>query len=160
MAMPVPQTRKDLFLSWRERARHNQIVHYAGARQMEMAHTWLGVPAVILSVVVGSSLFASLAKESNDTLKVLLGVASLAAAALAGLQSFLGCSEKAAQHQALGVAYGRLNRRLESIIASGTEPTADVEDEIRKALDELPSKGPGISQKLWDDTPKQPKEVP
>ncbi|MFN2517260.1 MAG: hypothetical protein ABR556_13715, partial [Pyrinomonadaceae bacterium] len=56
----------------------------------------VGVPAVIFSSVVGTTIFAGL--EKNSPKAPLVALASILAAVLAGLQTFLRLSERAAQH--------------------------------------------------------------
>jgi hypothetical protein len=67
-----------------------------------------GIPAVVLSTVVSTSVFASLLKQPDPWLQITLGFASVAAALLASLQTFLSYSERAEKHRIAGAKYGAL----------------------------------------------------
>jgi len=77
-------------------------------------HFWLGIPAVILSTVVGTAVFATLENQSvGITARVIIALVSIAAAVLAGLQTFLRMSETAAAHGQAGDWYASIKRDIE-----------------------------------------------
>ena len=47
-----------LLRTWARRARESQIAHYKSANRHRTKDRWLGVPAIILSTIVGTSVFA------------------------------------------------------------------------------------------------------
>jgi hypothetical protein len=89
----------DLILHWHFRVRRVQFGHYNAARLFSSRHLWLGLPAIILSTAVGTTVFASLQKSVDTTdvawLRILVGLVSVAAALLVSLQTFLRPSEAA-----------------------------------------------------------------
>ena len=103
---------------------------------------WLGIPAVVLSTLVGTSVFATVQKQPQLWMQITVGLASVAAALLASLQTFLGYSERAEKHRIAGAKYGALGRELEQIRASGATPTFDEMSAVRNRLDDLAVESP------------------
>ncbi len=86
----------NLFECWRDQLRRRQS-QYLAAEHCRRINNWLGIPAIIATGIVGSTVFATLSKEFGDSvwLKIGLGFLSLTAAVLASLQTFLKYSERA-----------------------------------------------------------------
>jgi hypothetical protein len=75
---------------WRTRLRESQYSHYEMAKRLNTTNLLLGIPAAVVSTIVGTTLFASLSnndKLSSDV-KVLVALVSIAAAMLSSLQTF------------------------------------------------------------------------
>ncbi len=67
-----------------------QIAHYRVASRLRKYNLMLGLPVVIFTTVVGTSLFATLSQDELPWgLRVGLGCVSVVAAILAGIQTFL-----------------------------------------------------------------------
>jgi hypothetical protein len=80
----------------------NQRVHYARAEQLERHLHRIGIAALLLSTLVGTSSLLAVLKESvAPWARIALGVISYVAAALAGLQAYFKFSERAMQHHAV-----------------------------------------------------------
>ena len=75
-------------------------------------------------------------------LQIIVGLASVAAALPASLQTFLGYAERAEKHRIAGAKYGALGRELEQLRSSSSTPTAEVMAEVRKRLDDLAIESP------------------
>ncbi|MDQ4130721.1 MAG: SLATT domain-containing protein [Actinomycetota bacterium] len=74
---------------WLARVSAAQAAHYTLASRTRKRNVLIGVPTVLFSSVVGTSLFATLTRENvNKTLRIVIGLVSFAAAALAALQTF------------------------------------------------------------------------
>lgn len=145
---------------FREAAARSARGHYKAAEREEAAHRWFGVPAVLLSAVVATSIFATLTADPAAGWKIVTGVLSLAAAALASLQTFLGHSERAREHRAAAAAYAALRREIELLdlrqSMAVTDPERSVEpvtfdelEQIRRRLDELGSSSPLIPPRAY-----------
>jgi hypothetical protein len=94
-----------------------------------------GLPAIIFSTIVGTSVFASL---NNDNIpqwaKIAVGLISVVAAVLMALQTFLGFSERAEKHRTTAVRYGAVGRQIEQFLETGSsaqQSTDDLVDQIR-----------------------------
>src|SRR5215475_3201906 len=122
---------------WYVRVVVTQRAHYLSADHFGKMKYWLGIPAVVLSTLVGTSLFATLQKQPEPRLQIAVGLASVAAALLASLQTFLGYSDRAEKLRVAGAKYGALGRELEQLRASSITPTPEAISEVRKRLDDL-----------------------
>lgn len=79
--------------------------HDLAARRNDTYRYWLGVPAIILSAVVGTTVFASLETQVDTSLKIILGLISITSAVLASLQTFYNFAGLAESHRLAGVKY-------------------------------------------------------
>ena len=129
----------ELVHTWRRRSREASLAHYDSAHICQRNHFLLGIPMVILSTIVGTSVFATLAKEATAESKIIIGTLSVLAAIFAALQTFLRFSERAERHRLAGAEFSSLNKELELILAY---PPASSQDES-KLLSEF--------RKRWDD---------
>lgn len=97
-------------------------------------HSRLGIPAVTLSTVVGSSIFATISSSPSIWLVIIAGLASISAAILGALQTFFGFSRRAGEHRSAGAEFAALKRDLDvySIKAKRTDSSC-----LDEALTEL-----------------------
>lgn len=72
--------------------------HYDMAERYKNRHRALGLVVVLVSAIVGTSVFASLGKATQIWIQFFTGLLSVAAVVLAALQTFLGFAELQAQH--------------------------------------------------------------
>ncbi|TMP90027.1 MAG: SLATT domain-containing protein [Verrucomicrobia bacterium] len=135
-------TPEQILDDWYIRVAVTQRAHYLSADHFGKLKYWLGIPAVVLSTLVGTSLFATLQKQPEPRLQIAVGLASVAAALLASLQTFLGYSDRAEKHRVAGAKYGALGRELEQLRASSITPTPEAISEVRKRLDDLAMESP------------------
>jgi hypothetical protein len=138
-AMP---TAEQVLNDWYQRVVVTQRAHYLSADYFGARKYWLGVPAVVLSTLVGTSVFATVQKQPELWLQITVGLASVTAALLASLQTFLGYAERAEKHRIAGAKYGALGRELEQLRASGAIPSTEAMSEVRKRLDDLAVESP------------------
>jgi hypothetical protein len=135
---------------WYQRVVVTQSAHYLSADYFGARKYWLGIPAVVLSTLVGTSVFAALQKQPELWQQITVGLASVAAALLASLQTFLGYSERAEKHRIAGAKYGALGRELEQLRASGAAtPSPEAMSEVRKRLDDLAIESPNNSVTIY-----------
>jgi hypothetical protein len=140
---------------WQKRARESQYSHNESAKYFENASYWLGVPVIVLSTVVGTTVFATLQKQVSLKIQIGLGTISVIAAILAGLQTFLRYSERAEKHRAVAAEYGAVRRQIEEIVAlplafRGTPK--DFLEQLRKKLDSLAQTAPSVPNRIWTRT--------
>lgn len=135
-------TQKEILNDWYNRVVTTQKAHYLSADYFGRKKFLLGVPAVLLSTIVGTTVFATLQKRDDSLwLQITVGLASVLAAVLTSLQTFLGYSERAEKHRIAGAKYGALGRHLEWVRASESY-TDQVAEDIRSRLDELAIESP------------------
>jgi hypothetical protein len=148
--------KSELLRHWQLRIHWVQIGHYETGRAFEKRHFWLGVPAVILSTIVGTAVFASLAKFADEESllwpKIAVGLLSVVAAVLISLQTFLRYAEQAESHKTAGAKYAHLKQRLELL----TTIPPDSDDKLKAELlsiemewEKVREESPNIPVKIW-----------
>lgn len=122
---------------WKFRVHRVQIAHYETGRYYERLHFWIGTPAIILSTVVGTAVFASLSEQidSGNLLwtKLLFGFLSVFSTVLISLQTFLNYSDKAEKHKSSGAKHAHLKHKIELLALI---PPKD-DNELKEKLEEI-----------------------
>lgn len=142
-------TLSDVLTVWYQRVSATQHAHYLSADHFARKSYWLGIPIIALTTLVGTSVFATLQKQPELWLQIAVGLASVLAAVLASLQTFLGYSERAEKHRVAGAKYGALGRELEVMIRSSDTTSEQVVSELRKRLDGLALESPNNPQWIY-----------
>jgi hypothetical protein len=140
-----------LWNDWFRRTRESQTLHYRCANHFSRLHLLLGIPTIVLSAVVGTAVFASLEREASGDLRIAVGMLSVLAAVLGGLQTFLGYAERSNRHRATGAGYSAMRRRLEllkTFSAADQAAIASALGDIAKRLDELAESAPEVPKWL------------
>jgi hypothetical protein len=116
-------------------------------------NTPLGVPAWILSAIVGTAIFASLSQTNPEGWqKIIFGLLSMLATVLTALQTHLGFSQLAELHRKSAGRYGTVRRQLEELLGSYSDahPCDDSQiDPIGKAWSDIEAAAPSLSQRLY-----------
>ena len=138
---------------WRLRAWAGQIAHYRVSSHLRRYNVWLGLPVVILTTAVGTSLFATLNQADVPVeLRILVGAISLAAAVLAGAQTFFSFAQRADRHVIAADWYASIRRKIEQLQATPRgfrdSPKAFL-DQIRKEMNSVGSQSPEIGEETW-----------
>jgi len=137
---------------WHTGVRILHLAHTRSAVSFERRGRFLGVPVIILTTAVGTSIFAG--AETSPTLKIIAGLLSLGAAVLSSLQTTLKYSEVAGQHKAAAQKYGKLRREIEvHQVSVQTETQASLTALLEKLQDEwdtLDDQSPTIPQGIYD----------
>jgi hypothetical protein len=77
----------------------------------------LGIPVVVLTTLVGTSVFATLEETLNTRMGIFAGLAIVLAAVLASLQSFLSSAERAEKNWAAGEMWAAIRREITEVLA-------------------------------------------
>jgi len=147
-----------LLKDWRQRLAAASDAHYKLASGLRRNNLLMGVPVVIFSSIVGTSLFATLAdpnKSISPTFKIIIGMISLLAAILAALQTFLRFGERAEKHVVAGDWYAAVRRDVDELLALSAEERGkpkDCFDRIRKEMAKVGQQSPEIGHQLWAAT--------
>ena len=141
---------------WRNRVYAAQSAHYGAADLFRLLNYVVGVPAVIFSSLVGTTLFAGLegdgATTTTTTTMVLVASASILAAILTGLQTFLRFAERAAHHATAGDWYSAIRRDIEQLLSLPVEIRGmpkECLDRIRKEMNRVSQDSPELSGRQW-----------
>jgi hypothetical protein len=145
----------ELIKGWKLHAVKARRKHEEAARQLDRKRYLIGVPAIIVSAIVGASVIASLEAHFGAWVTIAVGLGSIAASILASLQTFLGYAERADKHRAAGVDYKAVIRELEEekVLSLAALPSECAElrrwlDDIRSRFDDLEQKTPIVPHKI------------
>jgi hypothetical protein len=145
-----PNNYDELVLAWIRRARESQFAHYEQATRLRRGSTLLGIPVIIITAIVGTTVFSSIAQATtSDNVKIVVGLLSVSASVLSSLQTFMKLSEKAEQHRVFGARYGGIRRKLEHIYAAReSQPiTSQLLDYLNNDLNALAEEAPDVPAK-------------
>lgn len=82
------------------------LVAENAAERKNRYHYWIGIPAVICTVIVGVSFISDYTKDNSSIwLKILFGTISLIAATLSSLQTFFNFQKQVEGHKRVGNQY-------------------------------------------------------
>jgi len=149
----MPPTPSQLIQYWLYRASRMQEAHYTAARGFETRHFWLGLAAVTLAAVVGTAVFASLAKkETEPMITVAVGMLSVLSAVLSGLQTFLNQSENAEKHRTAGAKFAHLRHSIElvQVLPPPTENDLRIQlQQLEEAWSKVRTESPNLPKRVW-----------
>jgi hypothetical protein len=91
-----------LLRGWLLHAHKGRDRHDLAARQCDQQRYWLGIPATIISAIVGTATFAALQASSGPLIQLIVGALAVLAAILTSLQSFLDLGARAERHRLAG----------------------------------------------------------
>jgi hypothetical protein len=149
---------EQLLRDWRNRAYACQTGYYIMADRFRRWNYLLGIPVVVFSSIVGTTIFASLKDDVGIPVRVTVGSISILAAVLASLQTFLRFAESASLHAGGGAWYSAIRRDIESTLALPRELRGDPKvcvDSIRKEMNKVAQKSPELNERLWASLAKR-----
>lgn len=126
--------------------------HHKCAGLYEKKHYWLGIPAIVLSAIVGTAVFATLQQNPNLSIQISVGLASMVAAVLTVLQTFLRFNERAEKHRVTGNRYGEVMDELELalVVPPATEEEAvKFISSVSERWARIKEESPNIPQHIW-----------
>jgi hypothetical protein len=146
-----PHSVKDLVAGWLVHSHKARDRHELASRTYAKGQYALGIPALIASTVVGTSLFASL--SSREVPPLWVGLLSIAAAVLAAIQTFMDFGGRSDKHRAAAVKYKASIRGLEYLsvqIANGAALTDEQITAVQAQLDTLEEAAPVVMPNIYD----------
>lgn len=133
---------------WFRRCRESQMVHYEYGSLLERRHLYFGIPAIVLSTIVGTAVFSSWESSAQDGLwRVIFGMLSMLSASITALQTFLNLSDRASKHKLAGATYGAIRRELEllkTVPPQTEDQMREYLQKIKQKMDDLAENAPGI----------------
>ena len=130
----APQKSRQLIQGWLIHARKSWKKQEEAARRLESQYRRVGIASVILSAVVGASLFASLETMNEPWGRIIAGMVSITASVLASLLTFNRYEERTEKHRSAGVSYKAALRKLEKLHAASS--SAKMEQESLSRIEE------------------------
>jgi hypothetical protein len=127
--------------------------HYEAATRCERRNLWFGIPVVVLSALVGTSIFSALGWESAPPwAKILVGCVSLLVAVLAALQTFLKYSERGEKHRIAGASFAALHKEIDQMLVLSPPDDEKLEiamTSLRTRWDKLAKESPTIPPRIY-----------
>jgi hypothetical protein len=172
MSKPIfrPEKSKEVLKGWHVHCCKFRDIHDQAARRMDNYRYLLGIPGVILSAAVGTSVISNL-EGTVEWGIYLVGLLAIASASLAGIQTSFNYPERAEKHRITGVKYKAIIREIEdnfSEIKEHEHPTGeersivkvkingkeidvhDYLDDLKNRLDTLEVEAPVAPQRIYD----------
>ncbi|MEN3316331.1 MAG: hypothetical protein V7605_2565 [Acidimicrobiaceae bacterium] len=143
-----------LLRDWRNRALAASTAHYKLATRLKNRNLGLGIPVVILSSIVGSSLFATIDDKTKVPVGVRFAIAvvSMIAAVLSALQTFLRFGARAEKHVFAADWYAAVRREIDQYIVLSPADRGrpkELLDRLRKEMGKVGQQAPEIPEPLW-----------
>lgn len=153
------QTQKERLQKWRNGIKISHNAHTQAAAHYTQLGRMLGVPVVILTTIIGTAVFTSIATDTQAAvaLQITAGLLSMAAAVLSSLYTFLNYGGLAERHRMAAVKYGNLRREVEQLLCfldGKTDLDATMKD-IRSKWDAVDLEAPEIPQKIHDKVKRE-----
>ena len=122
--------------SYKRSCLYQTQLHYMAADTALRKHYMLGIPVVITTTLVTTSIFATLNSSPSIDWKITAGVVSLVGTVLSALHTFLRFSDRATEHKAAATNFRALSRRFDVFILRYSHRENDY-SLIESALNEL-----------------------
>jgi hypothetical protein len=139
---------------WECRCAAAEEVHFDVAEELSRRNLFLGIPVVVLSAIVGTSLFASVSGDGVDVwIRIAAGTVSLIAGVLASIQTFLRFGARAEQHRVAAERWAAVKREIEKVRALPAEQVGDANellDDIKTRMDQAADKAPAMPKRRWN----------
>jgi hypothetical protein len=155
-----PESLEQLLGGWLIHSHKARDRHDLASRTYARGQYALGIPALIVSTVVGTSLFSSLATQQVPALWV--GLLSIAAAVLTAVQTFLDFGGRSDKHRLAAVKYKSSIRAIEQLtmqLSRGGTVSDDELSDLRSQLDHLEEAAPVVMPKIYDSIEKRYADV-
>jgi hypothetical protein len=147
-----------LIRQWQVGLRISHRAHYEASKYYERLHFLLGVPTVVMSAILGTTVFTSLQYEDIEWIKFVMAVLSVAMVALTSLQTFFKYSERAERHKTAAVLVGEVRREFEQKLQFSRFDEALVKL-IREKWDAADRQSPTIPSHIYVHTEKLVREA-
>lgn len=152
----TPHAVDELLTGWLIHSHKARDRHDEASRSYAKYQFSLGIPSLVVSTVVGTSVFAAL--SSKEVTPLWVGLLSILAAVLAALQTFMDFGGRSDKHRNAAVKYKSSIRLLEEMLvelAQGKEISKDDIDATRTMIDGLEESAPVVMPKIYDSVEKK-----
>lgn len=137
---------------WRLGLRISHRANYEAAKYYQRLHLTFGIPTLIISTMLGTTVFANLQYSTVAWVKFMLAVLAVLMIVLSSLQTFLRYAERSERHRTAAVQIGEIRRALEQAIAfSGKTPIDEATAEaLRRKWDSVDRQAPTIPTTIYN----------
>ena len=137
---------------WQRRATAAAEVHFQTAEALSRWNLYLGIPVVVFSAIVGTSVFATLTHDVPVEVRIAAGTVSVITAVLASVQTFLRFGARAEQHRVAAERWSAIRREIEKALALSAAQAGDPKqllDDVQARMDEAAEKAPPMPDRRW-----------
>jgi Protein of unknown function (DUF4231) len=138
---------------WKSRAERALFAHRYAAKGFQTLHLWLGIPLVVITAVVGTSMYATLESQPAFWVKAITAGLSVLAAILAAVQTFVSPQDRRQIHNEAAAGFAAVRRNIEEFEALPEDqkpPAKEFLDSVREELDTLARKYPPVPDMYWN----------
>lgn len=159
---PDGQEADALLFTWERRAMLATFAHSNSANRCAAWDVRLGSISVVLTAIVGTSVFAALQKDFNTAARIAVGILTVGAAASSAVHVFAALPDRKAAYERAARRHAAVRRRIESarakLAASGGSFDAWEEiGAIREEMDSVAASSPNAAGRIWIKTRRQMK---
>jgi len=146
---------------YRKRAHRKVRAHFLAAKHHARLNTWIGVPVVVTSTIVGTTIFATISKEPKLALQIVTGLLSVAAAVLAALQTFFRHAETSEKHRVAAGNYAALFRSFDilrvRLATEGVAPGSPIQglEGLLLEFGKIERESPDVPDQLYDQAVRE-----
>lgn len=142
-----------LIQAWSLKAKSMRDAHYHQALRFNRLHWAVGVPAVALSSMLGTSIFAALQNPATAPplwVQAMIGCLSVVSAIFTACTAFMRFGERAEQHRHAAATFESLAKDIDASLLSSTSDPRDLEAQIRllQVRFDAPQLGPMLQPDL------------
>lgn len=148
----------ELLRRWGLNAKRSQVANYKAANYFSRLHIKFGIPVIVLSSIVGTSIFASLELDVSVIIRIFLGFISVVSAVLAGLQTFLNYGDRSSKHRLVASEYGAVKRHIQELLTKDSISDQDISS-IRERMDMLSKESPEVPDQFHADAHEKVPEL-
>jgi hypothetical protein len=149
-----------LLYKWERRV---MLAIFSHARSADRCAAWdirLGSSSVVLTAIVGTSVFATLQADPGTATRVGVGVLTVAAVATSAVHVFAGLVDRKVVYERASRRYAAIRRRIEitrvQLSTTGESPAVWEEVEaIKEEMDSAAASSPNAAGRLWDQVKRQ-----
>ncbi len=143
----------NLIDEWRRGLRISHRAHYESAKHYEHMHWMLSLPAVLVSALLGTTVFAGLQHSDAAWIRTAMAILSVATVGLSSLQAALRFAERSERHKTAATQIGEVRRALEQQLVFMHRDELTLE-ELRKKWDAADRQAPTIPSRIYDRVAK------
>lgn len=142
-------TPKMLIDQWRRGIRISHHAHYEAAKFYYRMHLVLSLPAVLVSALLSTTVFAELQDSTVAWMKTAMAVLSVLTVVLSSLQAALRFAERSERHKTAAVQLGEVRRELEQQLVFEHRDEETIE-KLRKKWDSADRQAPTIPSRIYN----------
>ena len=140
--VPVPD-------GWLESVYTSQVAHVRVAERSRLLGRGLGLLALTLTTVSGTTLFTTLQNSPSEHLRTWLGVVAAVTAVVVAINTFFAFADRENLHRTTSARYGALKHELQEFSGPGAGMTQVHLDDFRRRWDKLAADAPTVGSATW-----------